>query len=287
GRPASDPIIVHLADLAQLDDVALTMPLLVNALAAAFWPGPLTLVLPRNPRMPANVSAGRGTVAVRMPAHPIARALIAAAGVPVAAPSANTFSRPSATTAQHVWDDLHGRIALILDGGPSPLGVESTILDLTGQTPVILRPGGISLESIRTLAPEANSRQQYLAWDADAAAPGQLIKHYSPRAEMRLYDGPNALTAMRNEALARMVRGERPGLLLLDGEAAAFAGLDATIETLGCTAEDAAARLFAALRALDARCDVILAHSIARHGLGAAVMDRLTRAAEGRIIAAP
>lgn len=287
GRPTSDPIIVHLAKRDQLNLVALDPPPLARALADAFWPGPLTFVLNRAPAVPPNVSAGRPTVAVRMPAHPVAQALIAAAGVPVAAPSANTFSRPSSTTAQHVWDDLHGRIALILDGGPTPLGVESTVLDLTGEQPIILRPGGVALDDLRAFIPDVTAQAHYLALDAMAAAPGQLIKHYSPRAEMLLYDGPGALAAMRRAALERIAGGQRPGLLLMAGEGAAFDGIEAEIETLGASIEDAATRLFAALRALDARCDVIIAHGLPRAGLGAAVWDRMVRAAEGRIIPAP
>lgn len=286
-RPTSDPIIVHLSELDQLSAVAGWTPPLAFALAEAFWPGPLTLVLPRGAAVPANVSAGMPTVAVRMPAHPVARALIAAAGVPIAAPSANTFSRPSATTAQHVWDDLNERIALILDGGPTPLGVESTVLDLTGDAPVILRPGGVALADLQAITPNITVQQRFLAMDATASSPGQLIKHYSPRAELLLYDGPGALTAMLATARERQAQGQRPGLLLMAGEEMAFAETDAEIETLGLAIEDAAARLFAALRALDARSDIILAHGLPREGLGAAVWDRLVRAAEGRVIPAP
>ncbi|MBL8147073.1 MAG: threonylcarbamoyl-AMP synthase [Anaerolineae bacterium] len=287
GRPTSDPVIVHLAEREQLGTIVTEIPSLAWALAEAFWPGPLTLVLRRSTAVPGNVSAGRPTVAVRMPAHPVAHALITAACLPVAAPSANTFSRPSATTAQHVWDDLHERIALILDGGPAPLGVESTVLDLTGPLPVILRPGGVTLDDLVAVAPDVIIRHQYLAIDATAASPGQLIKHYSPRAEMLLFDGPTALEAMRRAALERLSSGQRPGLLLMDDEAAAFASVGAEIELLGASVEQAAARLFAALRALDSRCGVILAHGLPREGLGAAVWDRMVRAAEGRVIAAP
>ncbi len=140
-RPASDPLIVHIASPEQLDQVTRFIPDLARTLAARFWPGALTLVLQRGAAVPSNVSAGRTTVAVRMPNHPIARALIQTADLPVAAPSANTFSRPSATSAQHVLDDLNGRVDIILDGGTTPIGVESTVLDLTVDPPVILRPG--------------------------------------------------------------------------------------------------------------------------------------------------
>src|SRR5262245_22416754 len=142
GRPASDPLIVHIAAFAQLDDIAEQIPPLARELAAAFWPGPLTLVLRRRSIVPANVSAGRETVAVRMPAHPVALALCGAAGVPIAAPSANLFTRTSPTEAEHVLEDLAGRIDLLLDGGPTPIGLESTVLDLTQSPPALLRPGG-------------------------------------------------------------------------------------------------------------------------------------------------
>ena len=287
GRPANDPIIVHLAETGQLSQVTVEPPPLALRLAEAFWPGPLTLVLRRAAAIPPNVSAGRDTVAVRMPSHPVARALIATAGVPIAAPSANTFSRPSATTAQHVWDDLKGRIDLILDGGPTPLGVESTVLDLTGERPVVLRPGGVPIDALREVAPDVTTRQQYLEMDDTAAAPGQLIKHYSPRAELLLFDGPGALDAMRVAAVGHSKDGQRVGLLLMQGEEMAFAELDVEIEGLGATLDAAAARLFAALRALDSRCDVILAHTLPAVGIGAAIRDRLVRAAEGRVIPAP
>ncbi|MCS7072736.1 MAG: L-threonylcarbamoyladenylate synthase, partial [Anaerolinea sp.] len=200
GRPASDPLIVHLAEVAAIEQVAVDVPPLALELAARFWPGPLTLVLRRSARIPDIVTAGAETVAVRMPAHPVARALIAAAAVPVAAPSANTFSRPSATTAAHVLADLGGRIDLILDSGPTPIGVESTIVDLLADPPAILRPGGVPLEALRALIPAITLRPRYLDMDTGAAsAPGQMIKHYSPRAPVRLYTGSDL-----DRVLARM-----------------------------------------------------------------------------------
>ncbi|HWQ14189.1 MAG TPA: L-threonylcarbamoyladenylate synthase, partial [Roseiflexaceae bacterium] len=151
GRPASDPLIVHLRAADQLAQVAVDIPPEAVELARRLWPGPLTLVLRRHLRVPPEVTAGRDTVAVRVPAHPVALALIAAAGVPVVAPSANLFSRPSPTTAQHVLEDLRGRVDLVLDAGPAAIGIESTVVDLTSDPPALLRPGGVPAEELRAL----------------------------------------------------------------------------------------------------------------------------------------
>lgn len=288
-RPPSDPVIVHIAAVEQIDLVAVDVPPIAWTLARAFWPGPLTLILKRGALIPANVSAGRDTVAVRMPSHPIARALIQAAGTPIAAPSANTFSRPSATTAQHVLADLRGRVDIVLDGGPTPVGLESTIVDLTGPAAAILRPGGITIEALRQYIPAIEVRSRLLAMDAAAEAPGQLIKHYSPHAEMRLFAGVDAaaLTPMRTAAEALIAGGRRVGILITDEDAAHFAGLPVEVGSLGSGRDLAAvgARLFAALRDLDSRAvDVILAHGFGHEGLGAAIWDRLLRAAEGKVI---
>lgn len=292
GRPAHNPLIVHLAAAADLDAAAQAVPPAAWQLAAQFWPGPLTLVLRRAERVAANVSAGRDTVAVRVPAHPVARALIAAAGVPVAAPSANRFARPSATSAAHVLADLDGRIDLLLDAGPTPIGVESTVLDLTTPVPALLRPGGITLEALRAVLGDITAATALLPLDeaaAQPASPGMLSKHYSPEAPLLLYDGPfEAVTAaLRAEAQARAAGGARVGLLLAAEDRPLLADLPAVIVTPGPRADPAqfARGLFAALRALDAQgVDVILARQFPAQGLGLALADRLLRAAAGRVI---
>lgn len=290
GRPATDPLIVHLADRAQLTEATVQPSEIAWRLAGQFWPGPLTLVLPRHPRVPLSVTAGRETVAVRVPSHPVALALLRAAAIPVAAPSANRFTRPSPTTAQHVLDDLDGRIDLVLDGGPATIGLESTILDLTQNPPAVLRPGGLPLEALRRVLPEIVLRARFLAPESDEAAPapGAFLKHYSPRAEVRLFSGPRAetLTAMRTEIERCAHAGRRAGVLAADEDAADFSDLNAEVARLGAEADftETGRRLFAALRALDQRgVDVILARAPAPEGLGLAIWDRLFRAAEGRL----
>lgn len=292
GRPATDPIIAHIADLQQLDMLARDVPSVAYALARRFWPGPLTLVVWRRPVVPANLSAGRATVAVRMPSHPVARALIAAAGVPIAAPSANRFSRPSPTTAAHVLDDLAGRIDMVLDGGPTPVGVESSVVDLTVEPPVLLRPGGVTVAALRELLPELTFAPRYLTADDEAApAPGMLLRHYAPNATLIVVAGEceAALARIRSEALMAVGAGKRVGVLAFDEDTPAFADLPVQVVTLGASAdpEQVAQRLFAALRAIERTgVDLILARDPGQEGLSLAVRDRLIRAAEGRIITA-
>ncbi len=288
GRPSSDPIIVHLHDLAQLTMVAVNIPDLAYELARQFWPGPLTLVLQRNANVPAIVSAGMPTVAVRMPSHPVAIALLQAANLPIAAPSANRFARPSATTAAHVLEDLDGRIECILDGGAAVIGIESTILNLTKDQPVMLRPGGISLETLQALIPNLKLVSKHLHEDEQGIeAPGMLYKHYSPRAELLLFNGAQdaLVPAMRTHALNKIGQGKRVGLLLPADELASVADLPVETVNLGSTEAEVSHNLFSAMRSLDqANVDVILVHTFGQSGLGLALWDRLLRAAEGHII---
>lgn len=270
GRPADDPLIVHVADAGGLAALVAERPAIVDALAARFWPGPLTIVLRRSPLVPDEVTAGLDTVAVRVPAHPVAHALLTAAGIPVAAPSANLFSRPSPTRAAHVLEDLDGRIDMVLDGGPTQVGVESTVLDLTGAAPVVLRPGAVTLEMLRPLLPDVRLRDRAVT-EGPQRSPGLLTKHYSPRAPLTLYEGPlnRVVDRVRADAAAAEAAGRRVGVLVPDDDAAVMA-----------------ARLYAALREFDAAgVDEIFARlPPTRDGLSDAVADRLRRAAAGRIV---
>src|SRR5437763_1094511 len=194
GRPLSDPLIVHIADEAVLESLVTEISSEAKQLIRAFWPGPLTLILPAGPDVPRMITAGLPNVAIRMPRHPIAQALIRAAGTPIAAPSANRFMHVSPTTAQHVQADLGGRIPLILDGGPCEVGVESTVLNLCSPIPTILRPGGVSLEELRTVLPSVQppktTKDTQHQLDTDAQhSPGQMLIHYSPTVPTYLYEG--------------------------------------------------------------------------------------------------
>ncbi|MDX2160446.1 MAG: L-threonylcarbamoyladenylate synthase [bacterium] len=288
-RPTTDPIIVHIASVAALEGVAVDVPALAYTLAAQFWPGALTLVLRRADLIPANVSAGRTTVAVRMPDHSVARALIEAAGLPIAAPSANTFSRPSATTAAHVLHDLEDHVDVILNGGAARIGLESTVLDLTGSVPIILRPGGVTLEALRTVIPNLQVRERFRAADETADSPGELLRHYAPNAALYLLVGDveQVNRYMRDHSAALRLQGVRVGILAPDEEADAFRGDGVPVVALGSRGDLAGIGhgLFAHLREIDRlNVDVILIRAFPREGLGAALWDRLVRAAEGRVI---
>jgi len=286
GRDPSDPVIVHLADRRDLGDLVRELPAPAQLLAARFWPGPLPLVLPRAERVPPRVSAGLPTVAVRVPSHPVARALIAAAGVPVAAPSANLFGRTSPTTAAHVLADLGDRIDVVLDGGPTPAGVESTVVAFEGEEVVVLRPGATPVEELSRCLAEAGFRPPRLVERGpQAGSPGLLARHYAPRVPLVLLRGPERerLQWLRAALAARPDR--RIGLLLSDEELRALSPLapEHRARPLGPRShpEVAARRLFAAMRELEAEgVELIYATDPDPAGLGLAVADRLRRAAE-------
>jgi L-threonylcarbamoyladenylate synthase len=284
-RPSTDPLIVHVADLADLPPLVREIPPVVDELARRFWPGPLTLVLPRSARVPDLVTSGQPTVAVRVPSHPVAQALIRAAGVPIAAPSANRFSRPSPTTADHVLADLAGRVDVVLDGGAAAIGVESTILDLTSDPPAVLRPGGVPVEALRALLPALTLRTLTVREGQTAPAPGTLLKHYSPEAELILFTGePDAVNArIARHAEEQLARGAAVAVLVI-GSAGVDLPSGVRVVSLGVDEREAANRLFAALRLLEPDTDVILARAPSQVGLGLALWDRLWRAAEGRVV---
>jgi L-threonylcarbamoyladenylate synthase len=291
GRPSNDPIIVHIAATDQLETVVAEIPEAAWRLGARFWPGPLTLVMKRAPAVPLEVTAGLDTVAVRVPAHPVARALLAATRLPIAAPSANSFSRPSPTLASHVMDDLGGQIDMVLDAGATPLGIESTVLDLTRARPTVLRPGAVTLEALRALIPLVHPGTGTAETAAEAApSPGMLPKHYAPRAPLTLYQGPAAAvrSALLSSVRKAIAEGLRVGVLATSEQAASFRRLPVVVSELGpeASAESIAARLYAALRDLDtAQVDVIFAQELAgADGLWAALRDRLRRAATHLIL---
>jgi L-threonylcarbamoyladenylate synthase len=289
-RPSYDPVIVHLSAIEQIERVARDVPALAYELAQEYWPGPLTLVLKKGAQVAPNVSAGMDTVAVRMPNHRIPLALVEASSLPVAAPSANLFTRPSPTSARHVLEDLDGHVDIILDGGDCPIGLESTILDLTASLPTVLRPGGLSLDLLRERIPDLQVVRRYIATDegVPVSAPGMLAKHYSPKARLLLFSGHTdaALTRLRELASALAERGYRVGVMSTTEDAAHFAGLNLELADLGSAADlpQIGRRLFAQMRRLDSlHVDVILVRAPAQEGLGLTIWDRLFRAAEGQL----
>lgn len=272
GRPADNPLIVHIADNEMLGSVADEVPEQAQRLISTFWPGPLTLVLLRSPGLPAAVSAGLDTVAVRMPAHPVALQLIRLAGRPVAAPSANRSGRPSPTAAEHVLADLGDVVDVILDAGPTQVGVESTVLDVTGSIPLLLRPGAVSIEEIERVIGRVD---QYEHRAGPARSPGLNHRHYAPSCDVQLV-APHRLIESLNAA---HVSGRRVGVLCRNLNAPDGPALAYFRQVPGDEAEYARL-LFASFRAAEqADVEVLLVETVEDRGLGRAVMDRLERAA--------
>ena len=299
-RPANDPLIVHIAHVGQVSTLASTFPNAARKLALSFWAGPLTLILPKKPSIPDLVTAGLPNVALRAPSHRVARALMETAGVPIAAPSANRFSRPSPTTAAHVLADLDGRVDLIVDGGATDIGLESTIVDFSVDPPVLRRPGGITFEQIHSLIPDVIAHADTIDDAAPQVAPGQMTRHYAPKASVTLYEGEpsSVVKAIGADARTAVAQGSKVGILAPEDDLKALAPVLAAQASAGrievrpfgsrSDVERAGKELFAALRALDATgVTVILASSVGSTGLALAIRDRLARAAEGRIKTLP
>ena len=289
GRPMDNPLIVHIADLSQVDDLVAFVPPVLEDLAKAFWPGPLTVIMEKSDLIPDEVSAGLDTVAIRMPSHPVARAIIKAAGTPLAAPSANTSGMPSPTTAAHVLHDMDGKISAVVDGGPCEVGVESTVLTLCTRVPRILRPGRVTPEDLFDVLGEVEVDDAVLgqlAEGAVAASPGMKYKHYSPKAEVYIVDGSaEGFAKYVNEKVVERAADEAAvAALVFDGEESLV-----NCVTLPFGAEDdslgQAEHLFDDLRRADELgVSDIYVRCPSAEGVGLAVMNRLLRAAEFRII---
>ena len=291
GRPSDNPLIVHVAGRQEVEFLAKSISSTAKILMELFWPGPLTLVLPAGPAVPPETTAGLQTLAVRMPNHPVALALIRAVGVPLAAPSANLSGRPSPTTAEHVLQDLSRRIEAVLDGGPTGVGVESTVLDLTTSVPVILRPGGVTLEELRAVLGkvelEPAVRSGTLAGDRPCS-PGLKYIHYAPKAPLLLVEGtPEAVAAKMMElALEQQALGRRVGILSYSGSRDYSSVGEVVLAGQREKPETVAAGLYAALRRFnELEVDLILAEGLEDSGVGLAIMNRLRKAADKRIVA--
>jgi L-threonylcarbamoyladenylate synthase len=271
GRPADNPLIVHVASVEAAKKLVATWPPLADRFARAFWPGPLTLVLPRAPNVPDLVTAGLDSVAIRVPAHPAAQAVLRACGVPLAAPSANTSGRPSPTTAQHAESDLGDKVQLYLDGGPATVGVESTVVSLLGELPVVLRIGAVPQEVLQKMVKD---------WGkvaiGPAQSPGMRHRHYAPTAKVRLVPAAQIATEWRQKG------GDPKVAFIVSAETAAagMAGRNVAVPGTRNDAEAWAHELFNLLRKFDRKTEIIV-EPIGEKGLGAAVMERLRKAAEG------
>ena len=282
GRPADNPLIVHIADLSQIYELVREFPEKARVLAEKYWPGPLTMILPKSDRIPDEVSAGLDTVAIRFPSHPTARKLIALS-MPLAAPSANLSGSPSPTTVRHVIDDMDGRIDAILDGGECEVGLESTVISLAGEKPVLLRPGGITAEMLRETIGEveiASAVTNPLAEGEKAESPGMKYKHYSPKADVVLVEGTD-------EEFIRFVNRQKSSTaaVICYEEDDGFQRAERIVVGKRGDYSAFAHNLFSALRRADELgCSVVYSRCPETAGLGLAVYNRIVRAAGFDII---
>jgi L-threonylcarbamoyladenylate synthase len=283
GRPQDNPLILHVDTLEKAKDIC-HFHETADTLAKAFWPGPLTLILPKKPIVPAAVTAGLTSVAVRCPEHPAALRLLKACSNPVAAPSANVSGRPSPTTARHVFEDLNGKIPLILDGGACTFGLESTVLDLTGAVPTVLRPGAVTPQQIAMVVGAcdvAASVMRPLEEGEAAPSPGMKHRHYAPKGRMLLVNGMPEKVA--EEICRRYDQKERACILAFEPNLAYYG--DRRVQSLGEDAKSAAHLLFYLLRKMDEeKVQLILCETLPQTGFALAVMNRMARAASFQII---
>jgi len=290
-RPLDNPPIVHVENLRDVYKLAAQVPAQAERLMEKFWPGPLTLVFKHSKAVPEVTVAGLDTIAVRMPKHEVALALIRESGCPIAAPSANLAGKPSPTTAQHVIDDLKGRIDAVLDAGPTQVGVESTVLDVTVSPPIMLRPGGTSVETLREAIGDVKLHP-FVAAEKELAvqetrSPGMRHKHYAPNAELILVEGSLETVVEKVKELAdsSRLKGRRVGVLATDETKGKYRAN--VVKSLGSrfNLETIAQNLFALLREFDAEdVDVIIAEGVHAEGLGLAVMNRLHKASGYNIV---
>ncbi|TFB19243.1 threonylcarbamoyl-AMP synthase [Filobacillus milosensis] len=278
GRPSDNPLIVHIGTRDVLKQYVSDVPPKADQLMDAFWPGPLTIILPSNGTLAPNVTAGLDTVGMRMPDHPHALSLLQASKLPVAAPSANRSGKPSPTTADHVYHDLNGRIAGIVDGGPTGVGVESTVLDCTLATPMILRPGGVTKAELEAMIGPVDVASSVLEKGEAPRSPGMKYKHYAPDAPIWIVLGGEA--RMRQVA-EQAAGGGRKVQFLISKERAQELGIkDALILGSRSQPEEMTSKLYELLREIDTMdVDVVLAESFSKEGIGEALMNRLERAA--------
>ncbi|MCD8095851.1 MAG: threonylcarbamoyl-AMP synthase [Ruminococcus sp.] len=282
GRPADNPLIVHISDIAMISEAASEIPALALKCAKEFWPGPLTMVLPKNPDIPSVTSGGLDTVGIRMPSHPATKALIEASGTPLAAPSANISGSPSPTCAEHVLNDLNGKIPAVIDGGVCDAGIESTVICFEQNAIKILRPGKITAQMLAQITPDVRLDKGVLhPFDSDkpVASPGMKYKHYSPKAEVIVIDSD------ADEFFYYVSKQDKSGALCLIFGDENLDGFNLPYISVGATDVQQAHNLFDALRQADERgAKTIYARCPKLDGMGMAVYNRLLRAAAFRVV---
>ncbi|MDF2511471.1 MAG: ywlC [Herbinix sp.] len=291
GRPSDNPLIVHIAKVKDIEVLAKEIPEKAYQLAEVFWPGPLTIILKKKELVPDQTTGGLDTVAIRLPANLIAKTLIEKSGVFVAAPSANLSGKPSPTTAQHVIDDLSGKVDMIIDGGHATLGLESTIVDLSGDNPMILRPGCITKAMLENVIGEIEYDPIVLQKEPNLElvpkAPGMKYRHYAPEGKLTIYEGniDKVIDAINQKAKEKLESNNRVGVIATDETKALYRY--GTVKTIGSRKDEAsiAAGLYAVLREFDElHTEYIYTESFADNSLGQAIMNRLLKAAGYRIV---
>ncbi len=290
GRPSDNPLIVHIAEKSSLSELVRQTTETARRAMEAFWPGPLTLVMDKSEKIPGIITAGLDTVAVRMPVHPVALALIREAGLPIAAPSANTSGRPSPTTAKHVIEDLFGKVDVILDGGNANVGLESTVLDVTVNPPMILRPGGVTAEQLEGVLGLVSIDPAVIKMKSEnitPKSPGMKYTHYSPKAEVIVVEGrlEKVVERIKNFVEEYKSKGTPMGILATDQTRKYYSGAEVISAGDRDRPETIASNLFGALREFDERgVQVVLAEAVEVKGIGMAVMNRMNKAAGYNIV---
>lgn len=287
GRPSDNPLILHIGEVEQLDSLVEEIPEIAYKCIEEFWPGPLTMIFKRSPKIPDIITAGLDTVAIRMPEDPIARELINLADLPIAAPSANLSGKPSPTNGAHVIQDMSGKIPMIIDGGDTGIGLESTVLDLSSEIPIILRPGGVSFEELKRLIPVLVEDEANLESGTVPKSPGQKYRHYAPKAEMIVFQGDikDIVESIEENIKKYKLEGKKIGVMATDETRDKYS--EVLVKTLGTRAnkKSIGSKLFKTLREFDdLGVDVILAEGVELDHIGKAIMNRMMKASGGNII---
>ena len=290
GRPQDNPLIVHVTDISEVTPLVKSIPDEARRLAERFWPGPLTMIMPKSDLIPDETSGGLSTVAVRCPSHPVARAIIRAAGVPLAAPSANVSGRPSPTNAKYVFEDMNGKIDMIVDGGQSEVGVESTVVTLAQKPARLLRPGGITAEQLKSVLGEVvidDAVLHMLKSGEKAASPGMKYKHYAPDADLKIVEGDMAkVVDYINDNTKKLINEGFKVAIMTTDETRHFY-TDGIVISMGHKSDElsVARHLYAILREFDnEHVDYVFSESFETENVGRAVMNRLIKAAGHTII---